>query len=371
MSLSTPSSLAVTTSDHGGLIVITAVVGATWTVLVFLIRLYMRLRLNGPFGRDDGAASFATASGLVQVALTLAAVGKGLGRQESLLAADEVGSALKLNYAANLVYIVAICGSKCAMFLLITRLGQEKRHLLATNSVTMLTIIWAVVSLFLMAFQCSLPEPWDIRDSSRCSTLVTRWVVVETFSTVIELSVSALSMTLVWGLSMKTRTKVMVVCAFSAQLFVIIPIVFRLHFVQRSRDTTDATFDSTDVVITTQVVMHFSIMAATFPCFRQFLQAFDSGLGATTKIATERGTGSRSQSSYAMQTLASARDDSGAIRSRARLRPDPTVEIVTEIAARAADRGAEDMSIDSSGSDKAIWTRREWEVHFEARERGS
>lgn len=56
------SSLAVTTSDHGALIVIVAVVGATWTILVYLIRLYIRLRLNGPFGLDDVAASFATVS---------------------------------------------------------------------------------------------------------------------------------------------------------------------------------------------------------------------------------------------------------------------------------------------------------------------
>lgn len=60
MSSPTPSNLAVTTTDHAGLIVITAVVGATWTVMVYLIRLYIRLSVNGPFGIDDGAASFAT-----------------------------------------------------------------------------------------------------------------------------------------------------------------------------------------------------------------------------------------------------------------------------------------------------------------------
>lgn len=160
----------------------------------------------------------------------------------------------------------------------------------------------------------------------------------------------------------------MVVCAFSAQLLVIIPIAFRLYFVHRSINTTDATFDPTNTVIATQVVMHFSIMAATFPCFRQFLQAFDSGLGATTKIATELGSGSRSQGSYVLQSLASARDGSRAAKSRARLRPDSTAEITTAVAAGSSgQRGAENMSIESVGSDKAIWTKRQWEVRYEDR----
>ncbi|KJK81726.1 hypothetical protein H634G_02988 [Metarhizium anisopliae BRIP 53293] len=347
MSSPTPSNLAVTTTDHAGLIVITAVVGATWTVMVYLIRLYIRLSVNGPFGIDDGAASFATVFGLVQTAITLLAVRNGLGKQESLLVADEVDRALKLNYASNLVYIVAICGSKCAMFLLIARLGQDRRHLLTTYGITLFAILWAVVSLFLMAFQCSLPEPWNVHIASQCPTLVTRWVVVETFSTFLEFAISALAVALVWGLSMKLKTKVMVVCAFSAQLLVIIPIAFRLHFVRVSMYESDATFNSTEITIATQVVMHFSIMAATFPCFRH-----------------------RSQGgSYVMQSLVSAREDGRVGKARARLRPDPTAEIVTAVAARSSDHGAEDMSIDSSGSDKAIWTRREWEVHYESRER--
>lgn len=58
------------------------------------------------------------------------------------------------------------------MFLLIVRLGQEAKHLLTTQSITFFTAIWAVVSLFVMAFQCSLPEPWNTQNHSRCSSLV-------------------------------------------------------------------------------------------------------------------------------------------------------------------------------------------------------
>ncbi|KAJ6437098.1 restless-like transposase [Purpureocillium lavendulum] len=383
MSSPTSQNMAVTPQDHGAFIVVAAIVGVIWTALVYGIRLYIRLNINGPFGLDDAAASFATVMGILQSAVTLVAVRNGLGKSQDLLSADELDAALKFNYAAGLLYIVAICGSKCAMFLLISRLTRQSQHmsLVISHGATCFTAVWALTSLFIMAFQCSLPDPWNITGHGGCRSLFTRWAVIETFSILIEVSISAMAVALVWNLIMAFKVKVAVVCAFSAQLLVIIPVIFRLIFVRRSMDTHDATFDWTQPALTTQVVMHFSVMAATFPCFRQFLQAFDSNWGATTKMSdTQTGTGSRSNNSYALQSLGSkrgaegdvvVRDGEGAPYSRAtaRLRPDETAEIVTKATGRRDRAGDEDQSIESVGSDKAIWRTDRFEVRYEERER--
>ncbi|KAJ6446908.1 C2H2 type zinc finger containing protein [Purpureocillium lavendulum] len=385
MSSSTSQNLAVTPQDHGAFIVVAAIVGVIWTALVYGIRLYIRLNINGPFGFDDAAASFATVIGILQSSVTLVAVRNGLGKSQDLLSADELDTALKFNYAAGLLYIVAICGSKCAMFLLIARLTRQSQHLslVISHGATCFTAVWALASLFIMAFQCSLPDPWNTARHGGCSSLFTRWAVVETLSILIEVSISAMAIALVWNLIMAFKVKVAVVCAFSAQLLVIVPIIWRLIFVRRSLDTRDATFDWTEPALTTQVVMHFSIMAATFPCFRQFLQAFDSHWGATTKMSdTQTGSGSRTNDSYVLQTLASKRGAEGDIvvregegapysRAMARLRPDETAEIVTKATAGRRERaGDEDQSIESVGSDKAIWRTDRFEVRYEERERG-
>jgi hypothetical protein len=67
----------------------------------------------------------------------------------------------------------------------------------------------------------------------------------------------------------------------------------------------DSTFEITDAVIVTEVVMHFSLMAATFPCLRKFLQAFDMHMGATTHMNTELHTANNSNTSgsYALKAL--------------------------------------------------------------------
>lgn len=107
--------LAVTASDHGAYIVIAAVLGVTWSVLVLAIRLYIRFHLNGPFGPDDAAASFGTVStttlgviladhltsssqvaGICQTSLTLSAVHYGLGKRRELLSPDQLDTAMKV-----------------------------------------------------------------------------------------------------------------------------------------------------------------------------------------------------------------------------------------------------------------------------------
>lgn len=67
----------------------------------------------------------------------------------------------------------------------------------------------------------------------------------------------------------------------------------------------DRTFAITNTVVLTEITMHFSLMAATFPCLRKFLQAFDTNLGATTHMTTAPdGTDkSGSKGSYALKSL--------------------------------------------------------------------
>ncbi len=52
--------MVVGPDDHRAYIVITAIVGLIWSVLVLCIRIFIRVRLTGPFGLDDAAAAIAT-----------------------------------------------------------------------------------------------------------------------------------------------------------------------------------------------------------------------------------------------------------------------------------------------------------------------
>jgi hypothetical protein len=221
---------------------------------------------------------------------------------------------------------------------LITRLTRTRRHLIGTHAVTILTVLVGIIAIFLAAFQCNPPNPWDTSNSQSCSNIVSlrlldsshgrieinrpqtaRWIAVETLSILIELLLFTLSMFLVWNLSMPMKIKLMVCGAFLCRLLyvptvslneaeacpvkltscsIVPPAILRLVAIRDAYHGSDATLDATYPAIFTQVVLHYSLIATTVPCMKKFLKQFDSGFGATTVMSDRYGEGSRAGNSH-------------------------------------------------------------------------
>ena len=58
------------------------------------------------------------------------------------------------------------------MFLLIARLTRNKSFTLTCLVSTALTGMWGIVALFVVAFQCRLPTPWNTTTQDACPNLV-------------------------------------------------------------------------------------------------------------------------------------------------------------------------------------------------------
>lgn len=58
------------------------------------------------------------------------------------------------------------------MSLLVSRLTPAKNHRFASHSVTCFAVLWGAISTFVIAFECDLPQPWDILTQDRCRSLV-------------------------------------------------------------------------------------------------------------------------------------------------------------------------------------------------------
>ncbi|KAF5856873.1 hypothetical protein ETB97_006626 [Aspergillus alliaceus] len=407
------SYVQVTPDDHSAFIIIAALVGLSWSIFIIGIRVYLRWKLNPPFGFDDAFAVFGTIIGTVQTAVTLDAVRSGIGKKEALLTDDRVESGLKSIYIAWLLYPVVVCSSKISISLLIARLTRTKLHLKASHLLTGFIVLWGVISLFLIAFQCKLPMPWDIGAMDHCRSMFVQWTAVEAGNIFIELLLPCIVILMVWDLRVASTTKITVVMAFSLQLLYVyvailvglelisnkffstllmkratVPIVVRLVLLQQSTtgdDAADPTFTITDTVLVTEVAMHFSLMSATFPCLRKFLQVFDMNMGATTHLDCEPGgtyySRSRSGGSYALQSIEQGsrvgREDMSGTKSRFLTKGQgQTVTTVSGGLTEGADHqgksqrnstmdDAEMRSIDSDGSQHAIIRRTQWEVKVE------
>lgn len=113
---------------------------------------------------------------------------------------------------------------------------------------------------------------------------------METFSLLIELAIFGVFVAIIHILKMRVAVKIKVIIAFSTRLPVIVPTVFRLIYLRQGlfvdAEGDDPQFYLTNAVIATQVVLHYTTMAASFAYLKPFLRVFDSKMGATIEVDT-------------------------------------------------------------------------------------
>jgi hypothetical protein len=139
-----------------GWIVVTALVSTVWSLQILGIRVYTRLRINGPFGPDDTMCAVSTGFGVLYSIIALVAVGYGWG------SSNKHGS----NVVAMLIwtngFIISLCTgfSKLSACYLIARITKTRKHLVIAYSLITAIVLWMLVSSWMNAFACHLPRPW-------------------------------------------------------------------------------------------------------------------------------------------------------------------------------------------------------------------
>ncbi|KAB8215147.1 hypothetical protein BDV33DRAFT_227843 [Aspergillus novoparasiticus] len=249
--------IQVSSVNHVAIIVIAAVVGLVWSLLMIVIRIFLRV------------------VGVVQTSVTLHAVHNGIGKQEDILVPEDADAGLKAFFGELFQSLSQRRSVGCRSHGILEPLINEKR-------------LCIVLLICLLAIK------------------FVRWTMVETGNMLIELLIPGLIIKVLWNLQARLKTKLSVLLAFSVQLLVAIPTIFRLillHEMTTEDIRNDRTFAITKTVVLTEITMHFSLMAATFPCLRKFLQAFDTNLGATTHMTTDGIDKSSPRGSYALKSL--------------------------------------------------------------------
>ncbi|KAI9701000.1 MAG: hypothetical protein M1836_001668 [Candelina mexicana] len=301
---SDPGGHRITSEDHGAYVTITGALMMVWMILCFLMRIAIRLTINGPFKGDDFTISAATVIGIAQTIVTFAEVGAGYGKKEAILSPSSLVEiqktsikchayydlASKSNYVGELLYLVAMCLSKLSTSLLVARLTRSAGHLTATRIVSGISIVWGVAAILTIAIRCKYSEPWLIV-KNQCPDMAARWIAVGALGLVIEILLLGLPIYLVWDLQMPMISKVIVVFAFAFRLPVLVAGIIRLRYLVPTLNSSDYTFDSVYGLVCTQIELHYSLMAATIPCMKPFVKAFNTGYLGTAARQTNYGYG--------------------------------------------------------------------------------
>ena len=138
----------------------------------------------------------------------------------------------------------------------------------------MLSSIFSITSILSIALRGDLSQPWSYRDGDGRSILA-RWAATGAMSIVTDLVIAAFSVYLVWSLQMDSKPKSIVITAFALRLFVAPVTIIRLVSLSAVRaDNLSFTYTLPETM--TQLEMYCNLVAATLPCLRIFLTAWNT-----------------------------------------------------------------------------------------------
>ncbi|KAJ5659570.1 hypothetical protein N7507_006021 [Penicillium longicatenatum] len=278
--MASDSPYTVSPTDRSGLIIIVETLFMSWMIIVGLIRLYMRLAINGPVQIDDLTVFVGSGLAVAHVGTTMDAVNHGLGRPQDASSAPSLKRAGEGLYAANLLFLAAHGASKISVCLLLKRLGRQQKYLLASRILLGMVVAWTIASFLAIALSC---YPEYLLDQSavaqKCGNLNIAWRSITAFDVVTDVLSFGLSIFLVWGIQMRWKEKATVIFAFGTRTPTIILIILRQVYLNDALYHPDPPFLLSNATIATAVLLHSSLMVSTVPCLKPFVIAFNTGWG--------------------------------------------------------------------------------------------
>lgn len=216
-------------------VVITATTAMIWTILVWNIRLFVRTKIHGSLSWDDIHCTIATILGIFNSSITIVQTSYGLRRRVDHVAPSVAQQQQLLSWIAALLFILALCFAMLSVCFLIVRITKRTSQVWLAYAIAVVTSVWAVIALFLIAFMCHLPRPWVTTPLSRCGDIVSfglfrlrcstdtvlqyhTWMGIAIVNAVLDLANIIAAIVFLWSVRMPWRTKALVLALFAMRL---------------------------------------------------------------------------------------------------------------------------------------------------------
>ncbi|KAL4788297.1 hypothetical protein BJX76DRAFT_353325 [Aspergillus varians] len=323
---------------HGAWVIITVALGLVLSIVSLLIRLYVRLALNPPLGKDDYVLLGATIVAIIQTSLLFAACSEGLGTSIDLLEEREVNRVQVLIVTSDILYLLTLFTTKCCVIGIYLRLTPQKLHNRASWATLALCTLWVIPAIFIIAVNCGLNRPWkgtggqcenlvrpptpNIRDGKEGSWLMislppiqlARWQFIVALDIATELILFGLAVVLLAGLFMSMKRKMTIAFAFIFRLPMIAFAVLHIYCLQRDIDSRDPTLKAVPSIIWAQVELNYALIACSVFCLQPFITAVSTNYGTAGDSTLEESSRNASRSKSAVSKSGEASASGGAMR---------------------------------------------------------
>ncbi|KAI9931265.1 hypothetical protein ASPWEDRAFT_34188 [Aspergillus wentii DTO 134E9] len=237
-------------------------------------RLGFKYLLARKFDVDDYLICAALILSALQTGCIAIATDNGYGKPLASLDDDHIGPMLKAGYASEILYIACLCCSKLSSVAFGAFLMQRTRSV--EWVLTLSIVVWGIIGIFAVAFQCKLPEPWNDLVPSRCFNRIAWWNYFEVTNLLIEVVLIVFPILMILDIQMSTTKKITVIVCFLTRILVIGAIICELYYHNRLLTSKDLTLDSWPVAVCMEIVQCFGILIASVPHLKPFLSSLQS-----------------------------------------------------------------------------------------------
>ncbi|KAK7546380.1 hypothetical protein IWX50DRAFT_656134 [Phyllosticta citricarpa] len=275
-----PPPFKITATDHRGVLVVVASVTLTFVVTCLFIRVYLRSRTKD-WRRDDTILALATLCCCFQGASVFVMIHEGtgmLGVDDANI--DRLGSA---NYSQQTLYLITLFFSKTVVVFLYLRLTVHRKRAIAIYCTLALIVLWLIVSLILLAIFCNPKEYWTKGD--QCPhNIAWRWDIISSLDITTEAILFLIAVSMVVGLQMPLRTKMIIIAVFSVRLPLVATASARLHYIHRLNSSPTPSLEVASAIICSQFQLDFAVMTSTICCLGPFLRPFEDDSSPSTTL---------------------------------------------------------------------------------------
>ncbi|ORY09607.1 hypothetical protein BCR34DRAFT_589210 [Clohesyomyces aquaticus] len=355
-----------TDENHSATLWIASLLGLIYVVGVLVVRLFIKRRV---FGFDDAFIIGSTAVSVGQ----FIAIFKGLGYGVGVIAANalDLTSAGKVIFSSRVLLLVSNYLAKLSGIFLLRRLfvRDDKTNGLLCDISFGFIVICGIISVFVGTVGC----PSSTFFKQHCSSQVLRWSIVTALDVITEVTTLLIPPYLVWQLQMRTSYKLRVVAAFCFRVAIIIFSTMHLNAWIKYTNGEPSPFLIVPVLIWQQTLLATSLITATIPNLKAFLQSLSTNWGIDWGYSTQP----YGQGTYEMGNV--KRSGVTASRAESEIPYSPRSQVSgakfkTEISTKARERPASvehnsSHSIGSGGSqDLIIRKETQWAVESERAE---
>ncbi|EHA20939.1 hypothetical protein ASPNIDRAFT_194546, partial [Aspergillus niger ATCC 1015] len=167
-------------------------------------------------------------------------VDNGIGRHIDTLSDTDIQTASKYLYAAQLLHVVVLSLSEISTTLLVWKLTPH-RGIRQTCRITVgVVAAWTIFSIFGIAFQCQMPNPW-LYTASRCAGQGSILYPISIIHIITELVIVVIPFFMMRNVQLTLTTRVKILAAFSARIIVIALAIAHLALLPSYLHSTDIT----------------------------------------------------------------------------------------------------------------------------------